>query len=83
MVISKQAELNQLLLKCIEKHDLSLKNIVSNIEMANFSYIERLQDIVSDELIEKGFDIDDKPTKYGLQLEELIDYLGNFYSNDS
>lgn len=51
--------------------------------MANFSYIERLQDIVSDELIEKGFDIDDKPTKYGLQLEELIDYLGNFYSNDS
>lgn len=81
--MSKQAELNQLLLKCIEKHDLSLKDIVINIETANFSTIERLQDIVSDELIENGFDIDDKPTKYGLQLEELIDYLGNFYSNDN
>ncbi len=81
--MSKQAELNELLLKCIEKHDGSLKDKVISIEKANFSTIERLQDIVSDELIENGFDTDDKPTKYGLQLEELIDYLGNFYSDDN
>lgn len=37
-----------------------------------------LRDIVSDELVQKGF-IYDVPTKYGIELENLIDEIGRLF----
>lgn len=37
---------------------------------------EALRDVIVDELVELGLDEDDEPTRYGLVLEELIDWLG-------
>lgn len=76
--MSRKVELHQLLIKCIEKYDLDLMNIINNLENADFFTIEKIQDIVCD-LINNGLDANQNPTKYGLQLEDLIDYLGEYY----
>ena len=80
--MAKKIELHQLLVKCIEKYDLDLMDIVDNLENADFFVIEKLQDIVNDEFINNGLDVNQNPTKYGLQLEDLIDYLGEYYLDE-
>ncbi len=80
--MQRRKDLEEFLLQCIEKYDTNLKFVINDLENANFETIEKLQDIVSDELNKDGFEQKYEPSAYGLKLEDLIDYLGNFYPED-
>ncbi|EMN7728889.1 hypothetical protein WB980_002205 [Bacillus cereus] len=58
------------------KHLLWL-NIYEDLSMIETEKINKLRDIIVDELMEKGFDERDNINDLGRALEELIDILGN------
>ncbi len=58
------------------KHLLWL-NVYEDLSMIETEKINKLRDIIVDELMEKGFDERDNINDLGRALEELIDILGN------
>ncbi|HHT7151405.1 hypothetical protein BK718_21330 [Bacillus thuringiensis serovar andalousiensis] len=58
------------------KHLLWL-NVYEDLSMIETEKINKLRDIIADELMEKGFDKRDNINDLGRALEELIDILGN------
>ncbi|AQQ61832.1 MULTISPECIES: hypothetical protein [Bacillus] len=58
------------------KHLLWL-NVYEDLSMIETEKINKLRDIIVDELMEKGFDERDNINGLGRALEELIDILGN------
>lgn len=58
------------------KHLLWL-NAYEDLRMIETEKINKLRDIIADELMEKGFDERDNINDLGRALEELIDILGN------
>ncbi|MEC3430963.1 hypothetical protein BK721_12020 [Bacillus thuringiensis serovar nigeriensis] len=58
------------------KHLLWL-NVYEDLSMIDTEKINKLRDIIVDELMEKGFDERDNINDLGRALEELIDILGN------
>ncbi|MBJ9981481.1 hypothetical protein IBT50_13685 [Bacillus sp. S70] len=58
------------------KHLLWL-NVYEDLSMIETEKINKLRDIIVDELTEKGFDERDNINDLGRALEELIDILGN------
>lgn len=58
------------------KHLLWL-NVYEDLSMIETEKINKLRDIIVDELMEKGFDEWDNINDLGRALEELIDILGN------
>jgi len=58
------------------KHLLWL-NVYEDLSMIETEKINKLRDIIVDELMEKGFDELDNINGLGRALEELIDILGN------
>lgn len=72
-------EMQILLKKTLEsqnKHLLWL-NVYEDLSMIGTEKINKLRDIIVDELMEKGFDERDNINDLGRALEELIDILGN------
>ena len=61
----------------MEKHQ---PNLLAVIEQDNFNegIYNELRDAVADELILNGFE-NDNPTKYGNELEKLIDEIGRLF----
>jgi hypothetical protein len=53
--------------------DITLLERVRNFEEVNNEDIENIIDVISDELMQYGFEKDYEPNKYGLQLEDLLD----------
>jgi hypothetical protein len=53
--------------------DITLLEKVRNFEKVNNEDIENIIDVISDELMQYGFEKDYEPNKYGLQLEDLLD----------
>ncbi|MCP1123294.1 hypothetical protein NKR74_08090 [Bacillus sp. 3103sda1] len=49
-----------------------------DLSIFTIEQIHELQDILADELIEKGFDEEDNINNLGKELEELINILGDF-----
>ena len=72
MALSKKAKL--LLVNIINEsnYDMERDNKEEN------QIIEELRSLVCDELIANGLDVNDVPTEYGLELEQLIDELGHY-----
>jgi len=64
----------------LEKHKPDLLWIVNDKRVIDIDENtgDELRDVVSDELIEKGFDGSD-PNEYGLKLEKLIDDIGRLF----
>ncbi|MDA2175380.1 hypothetical protein [Bacillus cereus] len=58
------------------KHLLWL-NVYEDLSMIETEKINKLRDIIADELMEKGFDERGNINDLGRALEELIDILGN------
>ncbi|KAA0775324.1 hypothetical protein [Bacillus sp. TE8-1] len=58
------------------KHLLWL-NVYEDLSMIETEKINKLRDIIVDELMEKSFDKRDNINDLGRALEELIDILGN------
>lgn len=58
------------------KHLLWL-NVYEDLSMIETEKINKLRDIIVDELMEKSFDERDNINDLGRALEELIDILGN------
>jgi hypothetical protein len=53
--------------------DITLLGKVRNFNEVNNEDIENIIDVISDELMQYGFEKDYEPNKYGLQLEDLLD----------
>ncbi|PEV76656.1 hypothetical protein CN433_28455, partial [Bacillus cereus] len=51
--------------------------VYEDLSMIETEKINKLRDIIADELMEKGFDERDNINDLGRALEELIDILGN------
>lgn len=68
-----------LLRQCIQNQNPSLIRLVDDdmfLTLSEEQYHE-LREVVCDELVQAGF-IGEEITPYGLELEALIDYLGQF-----
>lgn len=83
-MIKLSHDLLVLLKKCLDAHrpDLlwiltSKENIYLTEDIGN-----ELRDAVSEELLENGFNDDDEPNKLGLELESLIDKIGDIFMDD-
>jgi hypothetical protein len=72
-------QLHELLVELVGKHRPELLPLVKLIGLKPLSMEQRedLRSVVATELTESGLDINDEPTKRGLLLEELIDWLGD------
>lgn len=70
-----------LLKKCIKAHNPQLLSIFELDEdnVSSNEVLNELRDAICDELILNGFE-GDKTTKYGDELEQLIDEIGRFIS---
>lgn len=74
-------ESQDLLKKCIDKHNPSLSWTLQK-ERENELTVEEyndLREIVCDELISNGFNEDGSINKYGIVLEALIDEIGSLF----
>ena len=69
------------LLHCLTKHNPKLVEKLGelNLGLLDPETINEMRDAVGIELVGKGFKPDDEPNQYGLELENLIDRLGNLY----
>jgi len=69
----------ELVKKILEDHNPALIPIVDSNDNHTIETYNKLRDIVGDELISKGFEPDDEPNEYGLELENLIDEIGRLF----
>jgi hypothetical protein len=76
----KQDE-KKLLLHCLQEHNPELLKEVIQLEqgLLGKTDVRQMIEAIGDELMAKGFQSDDEPNKYGLELEDLIGKLGNLY----
>lgn len=70
-----------LLKKILEVHRPVLVSIIEKGNDIDFNeeFYNELRDIVLDELLQKGFETNCTPTKYGIELENLIDEIGRLF----
>jgi hypothetical protein len=70
-----------LLRKILEEHNSGLVSIIEQGHDSdlNEEFYNELRDIVLDELLLKGFEKNSTPTKYGIELENLIDEIGRLF----
>jgi hypothetical protein len=74
------SEEKNLLRHCIQVHRPDLLNQIDQLEILSQDEINELRNTIGDELMVKGFEGKDyKHTKYGLELEDLIDKLASLY----
>ena len=71
----------ELLRKCLEIHRPSLIPVIESSSNNDYTmdFYNELRNIVGTELCDKGFQPDDEPNKYGLELEALIDEIGRLF----
>jgi hypothetical protein len=75
----KQDE-KKLLLHCLQEYNPELLKEVTQLEQGLLEKRDRqIIESIGDELMAKGFQPDDEPNKYGLDLEDLIGKLSNLY----
>jgi len=67
-----------LLKKCLKAHKPHLLYALEKESEFNEEFYNELRDAVCDELMINGFE-EDRPTKYGLELESLIDEIGRLF----
>lgn len=62
----------------VERRKPDLLPIVASIRVIalTLSARDQLQELLADELVEAGLDQQDEPTAYGLEIEDLIDWVG-------
>ena len=74
-------EEKRLLLDCLTKHRPQLVKKLDQLDsgLLDSETINEMRDAVGIELMDKGFEPDNEPNKYGWQLEDLIDRLANLY----
>jgi hypothetical protein len=65
----------KLLLDIIARRDKALASVLRAEGTLQRENIERLTETVAAELVDRGLDVNDEPTSYGLQIESLIDAL--------
>jgi len=70
-----------LLIKCLEIRNPSLIPLITSGVNDHYTddFYNDLRSIVGDELCDKGFQPDDEPNDYGLELEALIDEIGRLF----
>ena len=70
-----------LLKSCLQKHNPSLILIIESNDHDEYTaeFYNQLRQIVGDELIAKGFNQDYEPNWYGIELEKLIDEIGQLF----
>lgn len=61
-----------------QKRKLFWTENCKDLSILTIEQIHELQDIIADELIERGFDEEDNINNHGRELEELINILGEF-----
>lgn len=70
-----------LLKHCLEKHNPSLIPIIESSREDEYTveFYNQLREIVGDELIARGFNQDYGTNPYGVELEKLIDEIGQLF----
>ncbi len=70
-----------LLKSCLERHNPTLVPIIelSGEDEYTIEFYNQLREIVGDELLARGFNQDFEPNSYGIELEKLIDEIGQLF----
>jgi len=70
-----------LLKRCIESRQPELIPLIESYVSSDYSdaFYNELREIVGDELCTYGFQTNDEPNEYGLELEALIDEIGRLF----
>ena len=68
-----------LLQSVVERREPALVTLIDDLGQRSLvdSDREALRHVVLSEFLDRGLGADDEPTPYGLELEDLIDILGN------
>jgi hypothetical protein len=68
-----------LLVHCLKSHAPNLLSQIEHLDEAGVDGINEMRSAITDEFVQKGLETNDEPSKYGLELEDLIGRLADLY----
>jgi len=74
----------KILRECLRRQRAELLPLIEDSTISEFTpeFYNMIREIVGDEFIERGLNVDDEPNEYGVRLESLIDEIGRLFLYD-